>query len=273
MASAHGNTSGNQAFTSVVERTFALVYNFLYRLMLRPEDAAAATEETYLRAYVGQEKLPAIEDEARAWLLRIATHVAEQRLAEGAPQVTFRQLDETLRTEATRTDVVGALSTPERDSLLWELKQGCMTAVVNCLPVGEREAFVLGVVLGMPEEMAARTLGIKPAAFKVRLSRARQKVADYLAPRCEHVNPDNPCHCPSRLGVALSKGFIPPPGRREARLRPTAPFGRYGGEEPLRDVMAIYQSLPDPDPPENLLPGMLEKIRSGAWEAIRAAKR
>jgi RNA polymerase sigma-70 factor (ECF subfamily) len=257
---------------AVVERTFALVYNFLYRLMLRREDAAAATEETFLRAYVGQEKLPPSDEDQNAWLLRIASHVAEQHLAKGGHQITFQQLDETLRSEATRTDVAGALTTPERDSLLWELKQGCMTSVINCLSVGEREAFVLSVVLGMPDSQAARSLGIKTSAYKVRLSRARQKVNDYLAPRCEHVDPNNPCHCPSRLGVALRKGFIPPPVATEARLRPPAPFGRYGGDEPLRDVMAIYQSLPDPDPPPELLHRLLHAIDAGTWEAVRREK-
>ena len=265
-------TPSAKHLAALVERTFPLVYNFLYRLMLRREAAAAATEETFLRAYVGQEKLPPNDADATAWLLRIASHVAEQHLAQGEHQITFQQLDETLRSEATRTDVAGALSTPERDSLLWELKQGCMTSVVNCLSVGEREAFVLSVVLGLPDADAARSLGIKTSAYKVRLSRARQKVNDYLAPRCEHVDPNNPCHCPSRLGVALRRGFIPPPTRAETRLRPPAPFGRYGGDEALRDVMAIYQSLPDPDPPPELLQKLLHAITGGEWEAVRREK-
>jgi RNA polymerase sigma-70 factor (ECF subfamily) len=261
-----------KALAAVVERTFPLVYNFLYRLMLRRDDAAAALEETYLRAYVGREKLPATEEDVDAWLLRIASHVAEQRLATKGQQMTFEQLDETLRSEATHADGAAALQTPERDSLLWQLKQGCMTAVVNCLSVGEREAFVLSVVLAMPDDRAARALDIKTSAYKVRLSRARQKITDYLAPRCEHVDPNNPCHCPSRLGVALRRGFIPTPAAVEARLRPPPPFGRYGGDEPLRDVMAIYQSLPDPEPPPELLHQLLHAITAGTWEAVRREK-
>jgi RNA polymerase sigma factor (sigma-70 family) len=258
---------------ALCEHHYPLIFNLLYRLMLRRDDAAAATEETFLRAYVGREKLPAADDEAVAWLVRIASHVAEQRLAKGSQSISFQQLDETLRSEATRTDVAGALTTPERDSLLWELKQGCMTAVVNCLSVGEREAFVLSVILGLPDDHAARSLGIKTSAYKVRLSRARQKVTDYLAPRCEHVDPNNPCHCPSRLGVALRRGFIPPPASAEAHLRPAPPFGRYGGDDaPLRDVMAIYQSLPAPEPPPELLQKMLAAIADGSWEAIRREK-
>jgi RNA polymerase sigma-70 factor (ECF subfamily) len=262
-------TAGTGPFAELLERTYPTVYNFLYRLMLRHDSTAEATRETYLRAYVGQAKLPESPDDARAWLLKIASHVAEQHATKAGAAITFEQLDETLRSEATRTDVAGALSGPERDFLLWELKQGCMTAVVNCLSLGERVAFVLSVILGMSDEEAARTLGIKTSAYKVRLSRARQKVSDYLAPRCEHVNPGNPCHCPSRIGVALHKGFIAPPGA-EAQLRPAQPFGRYGGDnEPRRDVMAIYQSLPDADPPAELKQAMLAEIAGGTWDALR----
>jgi RNA polymerase sigma-70 factor (ECF subfamily) len=259
-----------QRFCALVDETFGLVYNLLYRLMLRRDLAEAATRETYQRAWAGQVKLPSDAADARAWLIKIASHVAEQQLASAGAAISFRQLDETLRSEATRTDVSGALSGPERDFLLWELKQGCMTAVVNCLSLGERVAFVLSVIVGLSDEQAARTLGIKTSAYKVRLSRARQKVSDYLAPRCEHVNPGNPCHCPSRIGVALHRGFIAPQPSAEAVLRPAQPFGRYGGDdEPLRDIMAIYQSLPPPDPPLAVKAAILSEIAAGEWDALR----
>src|SRR5207247_610081 len=126
---------------------------------------------------------------------------------------------ETLRSEATRTEEVSSLSDPQREFLLWELKQGCMTAVVNCLAPGERIAFVATAVLGLTDQDAALALGITPSALKVRLSRARKKIGDYLAPRCGHVDPRNPCQCPSRIGVALRKGFIAPPAQSEVQLR------------------------------------------------------
>ena len=60
----------------------------------------------------------------------------EKRLPR-TPEVSFDILDETLRSEATRTDVVRSLSDPQRDFLLWELKQGCMTGGRQ-LPVARR---------------------------------------------------------------------------------------------------------------------------------------
>src|SRR5205085_11418848 len=138
------------------------------------------------------------------------------------------------------------LTTAGGEFPLGELKQGCMTAVINWLSPGERVAFVMSSVMNKSGEEAAKTLNIKVSAFKVRLSRARKKIGDYLAPRCEHINPMNPCRCPARVGTALRKGFIRTEGSEVVQLRkhPT-PYGRYGAgpdaeDEPLRDIETIY---------------------------------
>ena len=254
-----------------IEEHWRRVWNFSFRMTLDRDLARDCVEETYLRVYIGADKIPT-DKQCEPWLFRIAAHVVEKKTGRG-PDVSFDLLDDKLRSEATRTDVVKTLSTPQRDYYLWELKQGCMTSVVNCLPPGERVAFVLSAVLGYSEEDAAAVLGITQSAFKVRLSRARKKVTDYLAPRCEHVDPRNPCRCPSRLGVALDRGFIP---MGEVKLRPA--FGRYGsvvdGEDaPLRDVMAIYHSLPDPDPPEEFPAKLLALAESALWADLRERSR
>ena len=241
-----------EEFKGVIDGHWRRVYNFCYRMTLDRDRAIGAVGDTFLRAYVGADNLPEGPQRIEAWLLRIANHVLEQQLPR-TPEVSFDLLDDTLRSEATRTDVVRSLSDPERDVMLWELKQGCMTSVINCLPLGERLAFVLYVMFEHNEEEAAAALGITTSALKVRLSRGRKKVADYLAPRCEHINPYNPCHCPSRIGVALKQGFVAAPANPLVRIRPS--FGRYGfsssdADAPLRDVTAVYRSLPKLDPPE-----------------------
>jgi RNA polymerase sigma-70 factor (ECF subfamily) len=262
-----------EVIRQAIEAHWRRLFNFAFRMTLDRQQARRVVEETYLRAYVGAERTPPA-DKIEAWLLRIANHVLVKNEDSGT-EVSFDLLDETLRSEATRTDAVKSLTDPQRNYFLWELKQGCMTSVVNCLPPGERVAFVLTVIMGQSEEDAAQTLGITTSAFKVRLSRSRKKVSDYLAPRCEHVDPRNPCHCPSRLGVALTRGFVGATPNAQITLRPA--FGRYGssidGEDaPLRDVMAIYQSLPEPDPPDDLPTFLLSQIESGKWAEIKAKK-
>lgn len=253
----------------LVEPHWRRLYNFMFRLTLDRDRAERYMLDLYTLAADNVASRPPSDGDTEVWLLGLANQMLEDRLPR-QPEVNFDILDETLRSEATRTDVVRSLSDPQRDLLLWELKQGCMTAVVNCLPPGERAAFVVCHVLKLSDDQAAKSLGITESAYKVRLSRARKKIGDYLAPRCEHVNPMNPCRCPARVGTALHKGFIRPVGPvgGEVSLRKPSdviPYGRYGtglGNEdvPMRDISAIYGGLPEPDPPADLGARLLDQL-------------
>ncbi len=244
----------------LVERHLGGVHWFCLRMGLRADEAAQACFETFARASAGT--APAALAAERLWLLKIAAHVVGLRLP-ATPEVSFALLDEMLRSEATRTgEAASPTDSARRERLLWELKQGCLTAVLGCLPPGERVAFVLSSVMALSDEDAARALGITPGALKVRLSRARKKVGDYLAPRCEHVDPRNPCRCPSRLGVALRNGFIAPPARAEVSLRALPTFDE---QQHLHDAVAIYRTLPEPEPTEALRARIAAAVASGAW--------
>lgn len=253
----------------LVETHLDEVWNFCSRMTLSLADAETAAFETFQRA-AASEKLPPGGPEQELWLLKIAAYVVERKLPPN-PEVDFDLLDETLRSEATRTHEVSSLSQPEREFLLWELKQGCMTAVINCLSPGERVAFVMSSVMNKTDEQAAKALGIKVSAFKVRLSRARKKIGDYLAPRCEHVDPRNPCHCPSRIGIALQKGFIAPPQTAVVQLRsPQRPFDQ---EIKSRDATNIFRTLPEMEIPPALVARLKEAVSSGVWDRQAAAPR
>lgn len=249
----------------LVEHGWRRLYNVAFRMTLDRDRAGEYVVEAYRRAAARIAEAPDDDHRAELWLIQIAFELIEEKLPR-QPEVNFDILDETLRSEATRTDVVRSLSDPQRDFLLWELKQGCMTAVIGCLSPGERAAFVAAHILRQSEEDAATALQITVSAFKVRLSRARKKVGDYLASRCEHVNPMNPCRCPARVGTALAKGFISHVPASAVSLRPAGvPYGRYGvggelDDVALRDIATIYAHLPEPDPPISLRDQLLTVV-------------
>jgi len=255
----------NWDFIRLVESRLTVVFHLVYRVTNSTESAGRLTYEVFLRAYHGRSRLPP-EDQITAWLFKIALHIAARRRP-GDEQMTFELLDDTIRSDPTQVTRTGVLNDPERNLLLWELRQGCLTAVLACLSLGERSAFVLSVMLGLGPDETVATLGITPSALKVRLSRAKKKIVDYLAPRCEHVHPTNPCHCPSRLGVALRKGFIRSTPGAAVTLRPPDP-DRLSPSAPLRDVEAIYRHLPVPDVPAGLLARITREVESGDWERL-----
>lgn len=252
--------------TELVEPHWRALYNFVFRITLLRDRTERYLVDIFEITAAHIDDAPAVDADRLAWLLKIANKILEERLPR-QPEINFDILDDTLRNEATRTDLVRSMTDPQRDFMLWELKQGCMTAVINCLPTGERAAFVACHVIKLPDAQAAYSLGITESAYKVRLSRARKKVGDYLAPRCEHVNPMNPCRCPARVGTALHKGFIRSvgPSGGEISLRTPLPYGRYGtgpgnDDVPMRDIAAIYGSLPEPDPPDGFDDTLIDRL-------------
>src|SRR3712207_364942 len=111
-----------EAVRQAIVAQWRVVFHFAYRMTLDRARAVEVVEETFLRAYVGADKMPIDKDAQQAWLLRIANHIMEK--AGVAPEVSFDLLDETLRSDATRTDAVKSLTDPQRNFYLWELKQG-----------------------------------------------------------------------------------------------------------------------------------------------------
>ena len=65
---------------------------------------------------------------------------------------------------------------------------------------------------------------IKDAALAPDLGLQLGGLTYYLGPRCEHMNPMNPCHCETPLGPALDRKFITWPDRDD--LNGDEPLGR-----------------------------------------------
>ncbi len=160
-------------------------------------------------------------------------------------EYTFDGLDNILRSDITRpidlaSGVGGLGNDPGKVHLmLWELKRTCLTATLCCLPPGVRVSFVLTDLFGYSPAEAAALLEIKESAYRVRLTRARKRVEDYLAPRCVHVDHQNPCTCTGRLIIAMDANFVkaPPHGG-------DIPHDAHDGDGPRRDMGSLYRGLP-----------------------------
>lgn len=82
---------------------------------------------------------------------------------------------------------------------------------------------------------AAAILRIKETAFQVWLKRPRRRIDGFLRPRCEHIDPCNPCYCAGLLPAALEQGFV---------TLPTVPQSVALAAPPTDDIGVLYRSLP-----------------------------
>src|SRR5690349_7791479 len=92
----------------LIEPHWRRLYNFVFRLTLDRDRAERYLGEIFARAATELDSAPAEPAEIELWLLALANTMLEERLPR-QPEVNFDILDETLRSEATRTDVVRSL--------------------------------------------------------------------------------------------------------------------------------------------------------------------
>jgi len=251
-------------FLEFAQRHFLAIHDVVFRATNNAGNATEIVLATFERAYIGYKNIDRSQPEFMlAWLLRIAAELAARIVKSGA-SMSFDVLDDMIRSDPTRVTRVQGMPDSERNDLLWNLEQGCLTSVLSCLNTAERLAFILATTAGFSDKQAARVLDISVSAYRVRLSRARKKVVGYLAPRCSHINPANPCHCPSRLGVALDKGFVNP-------LSAPTRTGKFEAQTSVGDVGRLYKSLPAVQPTDDIMAMIKEKLSLGRWDQLRQA--
>lgn len=159
-----------------------------------------------------------------------------------ARKYSFDELDSLLRDQPTNLKALSNFSSLEKSIYSWNLLTQCLLASLSCLPLGERIAFVLSVTLNFDDRYAAELLEIKESAYRVRYCRGRNKLIDYLTPRCGHIHPNNPCHCHRRISIALQIGMISPLTKNEMRLAISSAQKNYNPQQKIRDPIRMYQN-------------------------------
>src|SRR5262249_32166228 len=175
-----------------LERLVAAIQDRIHGLALRmlwhPEDARDATQEILIRIVT---RLGTFRGASSftTWAHRVAANylltVRKSRLERQA--YTFRRFGEEL--DEGLSDAPAPPAPGDAALLLEEVKIGCTLGMLTCLDRPHRLAYVLGEILEMEGDEAARVLGIRPAAFRKRLSRAREAVVAFTRAKCGLVSP------------------------------------------------------------------------------------
>jgi hypothetical protein len=125
-----------------------------------------------------------------------------------------------------------------------------------------RLAYVLDLVFGLSSADAGLVLGIEPAAYRKRLSRARQVLQSFAGKVCGVVNPDASCRCEKQmhaLTILAARGNAPPAGTIRLRLESDE---RRAASHALDQVMAmsdmagVLRAHPDYQAPPALMAGI-----------------
>ena len=246
------------------------VYELALRMLGHPADAEDAAQEilvivlTHLGSFRGDSAF-------KTWVWRIAAnHLA--RVRRGRREVvTFEVLGDRLRT-GLREDA-SERPDPESAALANELRLRCTEAMLLSLDRELRIAYVLGDILSLSGAEAALVLEIEEAAYRKRLSRARERLYDFVREWCGVFDDGNPCRCAGQVDSAIERGLLAPEDLylSRARTRP-APAALHRAAEEVTSLMHVAEVIRGPSSylaPEAMVASLRQLLESRQLELLR----
>jgi RNA polymerase sigma factor (sigma-70 family) len=198
-AAAAGDKAAAQAVLDAIQDD---VYALALRMLGHPADAEDAAQEvlmvvlTHLGSFRG-------ESAFRTWVWRIAANQLLRVKRGRRETISFEVLDERLH-----TGLRDEQPDSEEEAVVRELRMRCTQAMLLCLDREHRIAYVLGDVFELSGDEAAAVLEISPPAFRKRLSRARNRLHDFMRGWCGVYGANNPCRCEKQAGCAVERGLL-----------------------------------------------------------------
>jgi RNA polymerase sigma-70 factor (ECF subfamily) len=159
------------AFEALYQRHNREVWALVYARWMNADTALDITQEAFLRLWKQWETGESILN-PRAWLLRVARNLAEDH-AKSAFRRNGTHPPHTM-------NGVQSQQTPPLESLEREETFAQLREVLEHLPTADREILTLRYALDYDTTEIADLLSINATAVHMRLSRARQRVAERL---------------------------------------------------------------------------------------------
>ena len=165
------------SFNQLVLSYQSMVYNFAYRILGDRHAAADATQDAFISAFKAIGKFRG--GSFKAWLLRIVTNACYDQLRRKQRQPST-SLDALLVLEPAPTQsLTDSRESPEEYTVRQELSKAIQIGI-GSLPPEQRITLVLADVQGFSYQEIAGVTGVALGTVKSRLSRARNKLRDFL---------------------------------------------------------------------------------------------
>ncbi len=161
------------------EAYYDRIYRYLQSMIHNSAEAEDLAQETFLRAFRQRESLRA-SGALVAWLYRIATHVALDRLRQRARRAPLQDDTDLAEIDLPDRDSISLLEGIEQEEM-----SACVQQYLADLPDNYRAVILLHDMENLTGSQIAELLDLPLATVKIRLHRARRRLQGTLRAGCE----------------------------------------------------------------------------------------
>ena len=197
----------SKALDKLVDIHQSFIYNVAWKMTHSTEDALDLTQEVLIKVIT---KLSTFKKKSafRTWLYRIVFNEFLQSKRKDKERIfhSFEAHDEQLK--AVPDPELTPAEELELKEYTKEVKFRCTSAMLICLDREQRLIYLLAESFGIDHNLGAEIFGISKQNFRVKLSRARKELHNYMEYRCGLIKKSNPCRCVKKAKSALKMGAL-----------------------------------------------------------------
>ncbi|WP_338764457.1 RNA polymerase sigma factor [Bernardetia sp. ABR2-2B] len=202
--------AGNKkALNQLIKRHQIYIYNVAWKMVHDPNDAWDITQEVLVKVITNLSKFKR-ESNFRTWIYRITfNHFLQTQKTKKEKMVSsFDFFEKTLENAIERESDMNELEQEEYSEYIQEMKLQCMAGMLLCLSREQRLVYILGEVFQADHNLGAELLNVSTGNFRIKLSRAKKDLHNFLNNKCGLVNKNNPCRCRKQTKFALENGIL-----------------------------------------------------------------
>jgi hypothetical protein len=96
----------------------------------------------------------------------------------------------------------------EKKNLIKELRLQCLSGMLLCLTKEQRLIYIIGEIFGADHTVGSEIMEISKDNYRMKLSKARKELYNFMQNKCGLVDRQNPCRCHKKITFVMESGLI-----------------------------------------------------------------
>lgn len=195
------------ALNQLIERHQPFIYNIAWKMTASKSDAEDLTQEALIKIISNLSSFK-LESAFQTWAYRIVRNhfLNDQKKPSNLFASNFKDLGHMLDA-ATSLD----LSLEEQKIKTEEIREvrlQCLSGMLLCLTKEQRLIYIIGDIFGADHNIGSQIMETSKANYRMKLSKARKDLHNFMQNKCGLVNKANPCRCHKKVTFATENGMV-----------------------------------------------------------------
>ncbi len=183
------------------------VYNIAWKMVRNPADAEDLTQEALIKITINLGKF-SFKSQFRTWAYRIVVNHF-LNMNKKSHETAFTSFDEMAKQLGSVPDVeLTEEEKIEKEELIEEMAIGCLSGMLLCLDRTQRMVYIIGHMFEADHKVGSEIMETSKANFRMKLSKARRDMENFMSGHCGLMDKRNPCRCNKKVTVAVESGYI-----------------------------------------------------------------